>query len=189
VVLRSLGGLFLRPTLHLKSISIAWVDVQFFFEVCLLASRCGEVFRAAICPKCQKTFYICRHCDRGHVYCCKQCSSIARLENCRIYRRRYRENDEVRQYLREQERERRRGGASAEKDRGDHTYEEGGESARVSAPVRMAAALAVLSRIGEEETQDDEVCCEFCGRRAKFVYFGDGSTRQRKRGRVFRFRS
>lgn len=149
-------------------------------------SRCQKVFRAAICPRCKRTFYICRHCDRGHVYCCKVCSSLTRLKNCRVYRRRYRENEEVRQYLRDQERERRRR-ASVEKNRGDHTYEEGAQSARVSAPVRMAAALAVIGSVGGEEIQDDEVCCEFCGRRARFVYFGDGSTRQRKQGRVFRF--
>jgi hypothetical protein len=57
----------------------------------------------------------------------------------------------------------------------------------VSARVRMAAALAVISSIGEEKIKDDEVSCEFCGRRSRFVYFGDGSVRQQKQGRVFRF--
>jgi len=95
----------------------------------------------------------------------------------------------MREYHRDRERDRRREPILGKQIVGDQTYEAGGKSARVSAPVRMAAALAVLSSIGEEEIKDDEVCCDFCGRRAKFVYFGDGSTRQRKRGRVFRFRS
>lgn len=172
-----------------KSISLARVDVQFILRVQVKESRCGEVFRGAICPRCKKVFFICRHCDRGHVYCCKLCSLLSRIEKCLGYQRRYRESEGMREYLREQERERRSGGGSAEKDRGDHTYEDRARSARVSAPVRMAAALAVIGSVGGEETQDDEICCEFCGCRAKFVYFGDGSTRQRKRGRVFRFRS
>ncbi len=152
-------------------------------------SRCGEVLRGAICPRCRKTFYICRHCDRGHVYCCKQCFEESRKEKCRVYRERYRQSEGMRKYHRDRERDRRRELILGKKIVVDHTYEEGGESARVSTPVRMTAALAVLSSIGEEEIQDDEVCCEFCGRRAKFVYFGDGSTRRRNRGRVFRFRS
>ncbi len=157
------------------------------FKVLVRESRCGEVFRGAICPRCKRTFFICRHCDRGHVYCCKECSAVSRLENCRIYRARYRSDEEVREYLREQERNRRRGGVSAGRNRGDHTYEEEFQSARVSAPVRMAAALAVIGSVGGEEIQDDEVCCEFCGRKARFVYFGDGSTLRRNRGRVFRY--
>jgi len=69
----------------------------------------------------------------------------------------------------------------------DHTYEEVTGSARVSAPVRMAAALAVICGIGGEETGNDEVRCEFCGRRARFVYFADGSTRQRNQSAVLRY--
>jgi hypothetical protein len=104
-----------------------------------------------------------------------------------MYRRRHRHSVAGRKDHRDQERDRRRTLILGKEIVGDHTYEERFQSARVSAPVRVAAALAVIGRIGEEEIQDDEVCCEFCGRRAKFVYFGDGSTRQRKRGRVFRF--
>lgn len=150
-------------------------------------SRCGEVFRGAICPRCKKTFFICRHCDRGHVYCCKRCSVKTRCEKCRRYRRRYRQSVEARKDHCDRERERRRRKILGKENVGDHAYEVRLQSARVSAPVRMAAALAAISSFGEEEVQNDEVCCEFCGRRARFVYFGDGSVRQRNRCRVFRF--
>jgi hypothetical protein len=49
--------------------------------------RCEEVLRGRTCPRCHKKFFICRHCDRGHVYCCKQCSEASRCEKCRGYRR------------------------------------------------------------------------------------------------------
>ncbi|MCP4606070.1 MAG: hypothetical protein GY847_37095 [Proteobacteria bacterium] len=149
-------------------------------------SRREEIFRGAICPRCKKTFYICRRCDRGHVYCSKQCAYASRVEKCRVYRERYRHGEKMREYHRNRERERRREIILGKRKRGDHTYGARGESAKVSVPVRMVAALAAIGSVGGEETKDGEVCCEFCGRRAIFVYFGDGSTRQRKQGTVFR---
>jgi hypothetical protein len=179
---------FRGQELHQESISIAWVDVQLFMKVGMRNSRCGRVFRGAICPRCKKTFYICRHCDRGHVYCCRGCSKYSRCENCRVYRRRHRKSTSGQRDHRDREKGRRRRKILGKENVGDHTYEEGLQTAMVSAPVRMAVALAVIGSVGGEETNnDDEVCCEFCGRRARYVYFGNGSTQQRKRGRVFRF--
>jgi len=148
-----------------------------------------EVFRGAICPRCKKTFYICRRCDRGHVYCSKCCSVTSRFEKCRVYRKRYRRSEEGREDHNIRERGRRRRLILGKENVGDQTYEGKDETAKVSAPVRMAAALAVISSVGGEENKDDEVCCEFCGRRTKYVYFGDGTTRQRKHGAVFRYSS
>ena len=158
-----------------------------FFRVEMHKSRCGEVFRAAICPRCQKTFYICRHCDRGHVYCCRQCFRRSRCEKCRRYRRLYRQSPEGREDHREREKERRRRRALGKKSVGDQGYAERSESATVSSRVYMAAAVAVISGTGGEETADDYVYCEMCGRRAKFVYFGDGTRHQWNRRRVFRY--
>lgn len=152
------------------------------------ASRCGEIFRGAVCPRCQKTFYICRHCDRGHVYCCKKCSQLSRFEKCQGYRKQYRQSEEARKDHSDRERERRREVVLGKKSVGDQSYGGGDFSAMVSARVRTAAVLAVLSRIGEKEISDEEIFCEFCGRPGRFVYFGDGTVRQRERAAVFRFR-
>ena len=159
-----------------------------FFRVGMHESRCGEVFRATTCPRCQRRFYICRHCDRGHVYCCRQCFVASRCEKCRVYRRLYRQSPEGREDHRERERERRRRRRGlGKKSVGDHGYAEVSESATVSARVRMAAAVAVISSTGGEETADEYVYCEMCGRRAKFVYFGEGNRRDWDWTRVFRF--
>jgi hypothetical protein len=121
------------------------------------------------------------------VYCCKWCSWLSRYEKCRGYREQHRKSQIGKEGHRDRERDRRREIILGKENVVDQSYEEGLQTAMVSAPVRMAAALAVIGSVGGEETDDDEVCCEFCGRRARFVYFGDGSTQQRKRGRVFRF--
>jgi len=112
----------------------------------------------------------------------------SRFEKCRVYRRLYRQSPEGREDHRERERERRRGRRGlGKKSVGDHGYEEVSESATVSARVRMAAAVAVIGSTYGEETADEYVYCEMCGRRAKFIYFGDGTTRQWNRRRVFRY--
>lgn len=179
--------MFYRYVPPRKSISIARVDVQFFVERGMRESQCGEVFRAAICPRCQKTFYVCRHCDRGHVYCCRECSIESRCEKCRIYRRHYRRSPEGKKDHRDHERARRRRRILGKEIVGDHSYEEWSVSARVSTRVRMSAAVAVISGTFEEETKDGYVYCEMCGRRGKFVYFGNGTRYQRNRMRVFRY--
>jgi len=158
-------------------------------ECQLQKSRCGEVLRGAICPRCQKTFYICRHCDQGHVYCSRQCFLMSRAAKCRGYRRRYRQSPEGRADHRDRERSRRRARILGKEIVVDQGYEEGVRSARVSARVRLAAALAVLSRASEENKNGTEVCCSFCGRRGEFVFFGEGTRRNRDRGRIFRLSS
>ena len=152
----------------------------------MCTSRCGEVFRGCICPRCQKTFFICRHCDRGHVYCCKECSLLSRCEKCRVYRRRYRRSDAGRKDHRDGERARRRRLILGQEIMGDQTYRGSVSSAKVSARVRMVAMSVVLERIGEEENQDEKIFCEFCGRPGRFVYFGDGTIRERRRAKMFR---
>ncbi|MCP4602132.1 MAG: hypothetical protein GY847_16715 [Proteobacteria bacterium] len=148
---------------------------------------CSEIFRGAICPRCKKTFFVCRRCDRGHVYCCRQCSATSRLEKCRVYRKQYRRSKKGRKNNSDRERDRRRQLILGKEIVGDHSYKVRSKPAMVSAPVRMSAVLAAIGGASGEETKDGEVCCEFCGRRARFVYFGDGSTQQRKHGTVFRY--
>lgn len=150
-------------------------------------SRCNEVFRGAICPRCHKQFYICRHCDRGHVYCCRRCSSLSRFEKCRVYRQRHRQSEEGQKDHRDRERKRRRRKILGREIVVDQAYKQVVSSARVSAPMRVAAALAAIGSIGKEETNDGELFCEFCGRRSKFVYFCDGTGRWRERGRILRY--
>ena len=45
--------------------------------------------RLFICVQCRSQVWICRHCDRGNVYCSKQCSGPARCESLREAGRRY----------------------------------------------------------------------------------------------------
>ena len=64
--------------------------------------------RLTRCPGCQSVFAICRHCDRGHVYCGTACSSEARFASLRRARRRHRRSPEGRLDHRDRERDRRR---------------------------------------------------------------------------------
>lgn len=149
-------------------------------------SQCGEVLRGAICPRCQKRFYICRHCDRGQVYCCRQCSAESRCEKCRRYRRVYRHSIEGRLDHRDRERARR---ASRTKKNavGDQGYGKRVGSVTVATRTRMAAAVAAIGSVGAKGHRDDYIYCEFCGCRSQWVYFGDGTTHNRNRNRVFRY--
>lgn len=58
-------------------------------EVSLRRGRCGR-------PACGRVFYVCRPCDRGQVYCSRDCSEMARVEDVRAARARYRDSDEAR---------------------------------------------------------------------------------------------
>jgi hypothetical protein len=150
-------------------------------------SRCKEVFRGADCPRCKKRFYICRHCDRGHVYCCRQCFIASRSEKCRRYRRQFRLSSEGMADHRAHERARRQRRRLVTKSVGDHGSQGGVQTAKVSAPVRLAAAVAAILCTGGEATTDGYVYCELCGCRSKFVCFGGGTRREKNRMRVFRY--
>jgi hypothetical protein len=63
--------------------------------------------RLARCPRCEAPFSICKHCDRGHVYCGPRCSALARSESLRRARRRHRQSPEGRLDHRDRERDRR----------------------------------------------------------------------------------
>ena len=142
------------------------------FEGVVKQFVCGEVLRGRICPKCQRQFFICQHCDRGHVYCCRECSIRSRREKCRSYRRRHRTSLEGRLDHRDQQRYRRQRISIKEKTVGDHTSEGGIKSARVSAQTRIVAMVAALSSVGEEDSSDVQTRCDFCGRPGDFVRFG-----------------
>jgi len=66
-----------------------------------------ESLRLAQCPRCQRLFAICSHCDRGHVYCGPPCSLGARRDSLRRARRRHRRSPEGRLDHRDRERARR----------------------------------------------------------------------------------
>ena len=66
-----------------------------------------ESLRLSRCPRCQRLFAICYHCDRGHVYCGPSCSEGARRDSLRRARRRHRRSPEGRLDHRDRERERR----------------------------------------------------------------------------------
>ncbi len=107
----------------------------------------------------------------------------SRYEKCRIYRRRHRQSFEGRADHRDRERSRRRRLILGKEIVVDQTSGRGVRSARVSALMRMTAAVAVIGCVGEEETRDDEIHCEICGRPGVLVRFGD-ATRKKDRGGV-----
>ena len=45
--------------------------------------------RLFLCARCRSQVWICSHCDRGNVYCSRQCSEPARRESLRAAGRRY----------------------------------------------------------------------------------------------------
>lgn len=142
---------------------------------------CGEVFRGRICPRCKRQFFICRHCDRGHVYCCRLCSALSRLEKIRIYRKRYRMSKEGREEHQDTERDRRRRHTLGEKNVGDQSSAQGNKSARVIALMRMLAKSADIYRLSKEDSDDDTIRCEFCGRPGNLVCFRQDVGSQRAR--------
>ena len=184
--LRSLSGCVFTEHFHPHSISIAGVEVQFFWWSRMGDRRCGEVLRGAICPRCRNRFYICRHCDRGHVYCCRRCSVESRREKCCGYRRLHRSSVEGREDHRNRERASRRRRKNKGKVVGDQGFEKRGESENVSTRERMVAGVAAIGSACAKEHTDEFVYCEICGCRSRWVYFGDGTTRSRNRSRVFR---
>jgi hypothetical protein len=61
-----------------------------------------------VCRWCKKAFCICRSCYMNHVYCSDSCRDAGRRESNRRSDKKYRDNDDVREYRKEYERERRR---------------------------------------------------------------------------------
>ena len=66
-----------------------------------------EEIRRRRCGRCRATFEVCRSCDRGHAYCCAECSGQAREDCVRAARRRHRRSPEGRADHRDRERARR----------------------------------------------------------------------------------
>jgi hypothetical protein len=108
-----------------------------------------ESWRLAGCPRCQRLFAICSHCDRGHVYCGRLCSESARRDSLRRARRRHRRSPEGRLDHRDRERDRRRR-RCFEARVGDHP------SATPEPAVKLEAALDP-SGISTEEPLADPV--------------------------------
>ena len=147
----------------------------------MLKKGCSEVLRGRICPRCGRQFFICRHCDRGHVYCCRLCSCSSRTEKTRGYRKRYRMSKEGREQHQDMARNRRRRIALRQNSVGDQGSVSGGCSATVFALRRMVAMSAVIGRLSLESEDNAEVCCEICGRTGVFVRFGWGGGRDETR--------
>jgi hypothetical protein len=95
-----------------------------------------ESLRLARCPRCQRLFAICSHCDRGHVYCGPPCSLGARRDSLRRARRRHRCSPEGRLDHRDRERGRRRRKRLFRARVGDHP------SATPSPEIKLVPALA-----------------------------------------------
>ena len=106
--------------------------------------------RLARCPRCQRLFAICCHCDRGHVYCGRSCSESARRDNLRRARRRHRRSPEGRLDHRDRERARRRRRRLFGARVGDHP------SATPEPGIKLSAALDP-SGISSEGTAADRV--------------------------------
>lgn len=95
-------------------------------------------FRLARCRRCQVLFALCRHCDRGQVYCGPGCSVPARTECLRRARRRHRQSPEGRLDHRDRERERRRRRRLEAARVGDHPSAPPSPSVTVESPPENA---------------------------------------------------
>lgn len=135
-----------------------------------LAHR-GTVLRRRICPKCHKAFLICSSCDRGNIYCCRSCSSAARVKNLRRYRAFFRGTAAERLNHRDRERARRYRQKEKSQNVGDHTPQPQPRSVRIEAPVLLAVISAVSNSNGGE-IFDGELKCSVCGRPGKWVVNG-----------------
>jgi len=91
-----------------------------------------RIGRLAVCPRCGTPFGVCRACDRGHVYCGRACSGLARRDSRRRARRRHRQSPEGRLDHRDRERARRRRRREAARV-GDHSFAGAGPSVRLHA--------------------------------------------------------
>ncbi len=149
--------------------------------------RCGEILRGRKCPRCLRQFFICQHCDRGHVYCCRRCSFLSRYEKLRVYRNRYRRSQEGREQHQDMERSRRRRQTLRQKSVGDQTSFSVSSSAMVGALMRVAAAVAAFEDIGREEAGGEDNRCAICGRRGILVRFGEEMRKRASSGTGFRF--
>lgn len=56
----------------------------------------GKSHRQAHCGHCNAIFYVCRHCDRGQVYCSSRCRTAGRRASQRRARRRHQASPEGR---------------------------------------------------------------------------------------------
>ncbi len=147
---------------------------------------CHEaVLRGRKCPRCQKQFLICASCDRGHVYCGRECSRAARRESRRKSQRHYRRTEWGRENHQDSERDRRRRRRNEARSVGVRSSGVVGGSVRVTAPVLCAAAVASRSSNGVELRYDD-LCCNICGRPGRFVRFGGNFRQEGGRKRPFR---
>jgi hypothetical protein len=52
------------------------------------------VFRERFCGGCDRAFYICCHCDRGHRYCSDGCRQNVRRQQCRQANRKHQQSPE-----------------------------------------------------------------------------------------------
>ena len=134
--------------------------------------------RNAQCPRCNKKFAICKRCDRGHVYCSKECSEQARQESKRRARKKYRRSPEGREDHRDRERERRahtRDYYPPKRGMGDHRRideEEPVGSSQTPKTEKEPPPQRGELPPGPRDTLNDPpmrrrkrwLCCSFCGR-------------------------
>jgi len=119
------------------------------------------VLLARTCRWCQRTFTICRCCDRGHAYCSDVCARAGRRASCRAANRRHRQSEEGRLDQRDRQRAfrarnkvRRQAGVtdhSSPPTLAEHTLRPPGETARRCAPDCSA---------GEEHDEPDNITPE-----------------------------
>ena len=142
----------------------------------------GEILRARRCPRCKRVFVICRHCDRGHVYCCSDCSRRARQLSVHLARRRHRQSPEGRLDHRDQERERRARKRNSAWRVGDHGSATQLRSGKVVAP-RGTAFISSVAAIRGAEEKTDVLRCSFCGCPGRLLRFGEQRRKDKPRPR------
>ena len=139
-----------------------------------------ECHRQFLCARCRKQVTICSHCDRGQIYCSKECSKIRRRELLRMAARRYQKTPRGAHYH-----ARRQHHYRLQNQKVTHQGSNGAGLKAVCGyqnGVRQPCTSLVETQVsgtGTDLTKLGEGCCKFCGRLgSKFTRTGFIKTRR-----------
>lgn len=141
--------------------------------------------RKYYCKRCKCEVLICRHCDRGNIYCNSGCARISRAESKNAARRTYEMSDRGKANHAARQKKCRDNKKSVT-DQGSNPEEVVPSSPSVSETAVKEAqgtenpeVLSPGSLIHEVRPRLSRICCHFCGRRG-VGYYRHGSLNGRK---------
>ena len=139
-----------------------------------MLALCSTVFRQRVCqfPPCSGVFYLCRHCDRGQLYCSSRCREKSRRLQRREANRRYEQSlgDEGRLDHRQRQREYRQRLKARVTDQSSLPSSPCVNLSVRPTPARVEAPAVVEFRPSSREAiRAGWVVCQICGRRGLWI--------------------